>query len=177
MIHIVTDSLNVPAISMWFLANPPGKATVHVESVESFQWLAAKYNVTLGKEGSVDPRYTSELNHLRFYLPDVFPHLNKIVFLDHDVVVKKDLTRLWSINMRGKVNGAVETCKEGQPSFHRMDMLINFADQMVAKKFDADTCTWAFGMNLFDLNGWRQRNLTGLYHKYLHLVSTLFIPS
>ncbi|KAH6823804.1 galacturonosyltransferase 6 [Perilla frutescens var. hirtella] len=167
--HIVTDSLNVPAISMWFLSNPPGKATVHVESVESFQWLATKYNATLEKEGSVDPRYTSELNHLRFYLPDVFPRLNKIVFLDHDVVVKKDLTRLWSINMRGKVNGAVETCKEGEPSFHRMDMLINFTDPMVATKFDAKTCTWAFGMNLFDLHGWRQRNLTGRYHKYLHL--------
>lgn len=167
--HIVTDSLNIPAISMWFLSNPPGKATVHVESIESFQWLTTKYNVTLEKEGSVDPRYTSELNHLRFYLPDVYPHLNKIIFLDHDVVVKKDLTRLWSINMRGKVNGAVETCHEGKPSFHRMDMLINFTDPMVASKFDANTCTWAFGMNLFDLHGWRQRNLTGLYHKYLHL--------
>ncbi|XP_042006683.1 probable galacturonosyltransferase 6 isoform X1 [Salvia splendens] len=167
--NIVSDSLNVPAISMWFLLNPPGKATVNVESIDNFQWLATKYDVTLGKEGSVDQRYTSELNHLRFYLPDIFPRLNKIVFLDHDVVVKKDLTQLWSIDMRGKVNGAVETCKEGEISFHRMDMLIDFTDPMVAKKFKANSCTWAFGMNLFDLNAWRRRNLTVLYHKYLRL--------
>ncbi|KAL8548087.1 hypothetical protein ACS0TY_007417 [Phlomoides rotata] len=166
--HIVTDSLNLPAISMWLLSNPPGKATVHVESIESFQWLTTKYNATLQREGSVDPRYTSELNYLRFYLPDIFPYLNKIVLLDHDVVVKKDLTRLWSINMRGKVNGAVQTCNEGEPSFRRMDMLVNFTDPMVAKRFDANTCTWAFGVNLFDLQAWKQRNLTVLYHKYLH---------
>ncbi|XP_011079995.1 probable galacturonosyltransferase 6 [Sesamum indicum] len=169
--HIVTDSLNVPAISMWFLSNPPGKATVHVESIENFQWLSTKYSVTLQREGSIDPRYISELNHLRFYLPDVFPYLNKIVLLDHDVVVQRDLTRLWSINMRGKVNGAVETCKEGEISFHRMDMLVNFTDPIIANKFDPKACTWAFGMNLFDLQEWRRRKLTEVYHKYLHLGS------
>ncbi|PIN25807.1 Polygalacturonate 4-alpha-galacturonosyltransferase [Handroanthus impetiginosus] len=167
--HILTDSLNFPAMSMWFLSNPPSKATVHVKSIEDFQWLSTKYNVTLQKEGSIDPRYISELNHLRFYLPDVFPHLNKIVLLDHDVVVRRDLTRLCSINMKGKVNAAVQTCKEGEPSFHRMDMLVNFTDPIIANKFDEETCTWAFGMNLFDLKEWRRRNLTGVYHKYLHL--------
>ncbi|KAL3647792.1 hypothetical protein CASFOL_008760 [Castilleja foliolosa] len=167
--HIVTDSLNLPAMSMWFLLNPPNKATVHVQSTDSFHWLTTKYNVTLQKEGSVDPRYISELNHLRFYLPDVFPNLKKIVFLDHDVVVKKDLTRLWSINTRGKVNCAVQTCKEGQPSFRRMDMFVNFTDPFIANRFDANACTWAFGMNILDLGVWRRRNLTGIYHKYLHL--------
>ncbi|KAL0371228.1 UNVERIFIED_CONTAM: putative galacturonosyltransferase 6 [Sesamum angustifolium] len=122
-------------------------------------------------EGSIDPRFISELNHLRFYLPDVFPHLNKIVLLDHDVVVQRDLTRLWSINMRGKVNGAVETCKEGEISFRRMDMLVNFTDPIIANKFDPKTCTWAFGMNLFDLQEWRRQKITEVYLKYLHLGS------
>ncbi|KAI3460931.1 hypothetical protein Pfo_017594 [Paulownia fortunei] len=167
--HIVTDSLNLPAMSMWFLSNSPGKATVHVQSTDNFRWLSPKYNVTLQKEGAVDPRYISELNHLRFYLPDVFPRLNKIVLLHHDVVVQRDLTKLWSINMRGKVNGAVQTCKEGEPLLCRMDMFVNFTDPIVANRFYAKECTWAFGMNLFDLEEWRQRNLTGVYHKYLHL--------
>ncbi|EYU46502.1 hypothetical protein ABFS82_04G036500 [Erythranthe guttata] len=167
--HIVTDFLNLPAMSMWFLSNPPGKATVHVESIENFPWLITKYNETLQREGSLDPRYISQLNHLRFYLPDIFPHLTRIVLLDHDIVVQKDLTKLWSINMRGKVNGAVQTCKEGEPSFRRMDMFVNFTDPIIANKFDPNTCTWAFGMNLFDLHEWRRRNLTGVYHKYLHL--------
>lgn len=172
--HVVTDSLNQAAISMWFLLNPPGKATIQIQSIEKFEGLAAKYNSTLKKQNSRDARYTSALNHLRFYLPDVFPQLNKIVLLDHDVVVQRDLSRLWSINMKGKVNAAVETCQEGEPSFRHMDRFINFSDPMVAGRFDAKTCTWAFGMNLFDLHEWRRRNLTAVYHKYLKMVWSFF---
>lgn len=168
--HVVTDSLNFPALSMWFLLNPPGKATIQVQSIESFEWFSTKYKTPL-IQNSIDPRYASELNHLRFYLPDIFPALNKIVLFDHDVVVQRDLSRLWSVNMKGKVNGAVETCRENEPSFHRMDTFINFSDPYVAKRFDVNACTWAFGMNLFDLQNWRRHKLTTLYYKYLHLGS------
>ncbi|KAM1591860.1 hypothetical protein FF1_035763 [Malus domestica] len=164
--HVVTDALNFPAISMWFLLNPPGKATIQVQSIDSFEWLSTKYNTSL-RQNSSDPRYSSELNHLRFYLPDIFPALNKIVLFDHDVVVQKDLSKLWSVDMKGKVNGAVETCRESETSFLRMDTFINFSDPFVAKRFDANACTWAFGMNLFDLQEWRRKDLTTLYDKYL----------
>nr|GMD22234.1 probable galacturonosyltransferase 6 isoform X2 [Ipomoea batatas] len=169
--HIVTDSLNLPAMSMWFLLNTPGKATIQIQSIDGFEWLSTKHNATLHKQGSLDPKYTSALNHLRFYLPDVFPLLDKILLLDHDVVVLRDLTALWGTNMNGKVNAAVETCEPGEPSFRPMNMLINFTDPVMAEKFDNGTCTWAFGMNLFNLQEWRRQNLTGVYHKYLDLGS------
>ncbi|KAL6338573.1 hypothetical protein AAG906_021288 [Vitis piasezkii] len=166
--HVVTDSLNHPAMLMWFLLNPPGEATIQIQSVEKFEWLAAKYNSTLKKQNSHDSRYTSALNHLRFYLPDVFLNLIRLCSL---IMMWwcRDLSRLWSVDMKSKVNGAVETCQEGEPSFHRMDMFINFSDPMVAERFDAKTCTWAFGMNLFDLHEWRRQNLTAVYHKYLQM--------
>ncbi|KAF7850629.1 hypothetical protein BT93_L5171 [Corymbia citriodora subsp. variegata] len=168
--HVVTDSLNFPAISMWFLHNPPGRAIVDIQSLENFEWLLKKYASPLQKQNAYDPRYTSALNHLRFYLPDVFPLLDKIVFLDHDVVVQKDLTELWDVNLKGKVNGAVETCREGDASYRRMDMYIDFTDPFVSKRFNANTCTWAFGMNLFDLQEWRKQNLTAKYGSYLQLL-------
>lgn len=167
--HVVTDSLNFPAISMWFLVNPPGKAKIQFQSTDNFEWLHTKYNIAL-MQNSNDPRYTSELNHLRFYLPDIFPTLNKIVLFDHDVVVQRDLTGLWKVNMKGKVNGAVGTCQRNEPSFRRMDTFIKLSDPLLAKKFDSNACTWAFGLNLFDLQEWRRRNLTALYLKYLELV-------
>lgn len=172
--HVVTDSLNLPAISKWFLLNPPGKATIQIQSIDNFEWLSTKYNMTLKRQNSSDPRYTSELNHLRFYLPDIFPALDKIVLFDHDVVVQRDLTALWSVDMKGKVNGAVETCHDSK-TIMRMDMLINFSDPLVEKRFDANACTWAFGMNLFDLREWRRQNLTTVYHKYLQLVDILHL--
>ncbi|KAJ7977303.1 Hexosyltransferase [Quillaja saponaria] len=167
--HVVTNSLNLPAISMWFLLNPPGKATIQIQSIDSFKWLSKDNNWMKGH--SSDPRFTSELNHLRFHLPDVFPALNKIVLFDHDVVVQRDLTRLWKTNMKGKVIGVVESCREHEASFHRIDMLINFSDPFVAKKFDGSACAWAFGMNLFDLKEWRRQNLTAIYLKYLQMGS------
>ncbi|KDP21360.1 hypothetical protein JCGZ_21831 [Jatropha curcas] len=167
VLHIVTDSLNLPAISMWFLLNPPSKATIHIQSMDNLGWLSTKYNSTIKQKNTYDPRYSSALNHLRFYLPDIFPLLNKIVFLDHDVVVQRDLTGLGSLDMKGKVNGAVETCQEEDASFRQMEMFFNFSDPFVTKRFDAKACTWAFGMNLFDLKEWRRQNLTALYHKYL----------
>ena len=169
--HIVTDSLNFPAISMWFLLNPPGKATVHIQNIDDFEWLS-KYKA-FKKQNSSDPRYTSELNYLRFYLPHIFPTLNKILLFDHDVVVQQDLNMLWNINMNGKVIAGVGTCQEGETSFRRMDMFINFSDPYIAKRFDVNACTWAFGMNLFDLQQWRRHNLTGVYHKYLQRGSNM----
>ncbi|XVF80905.1 hypothetical protein PTKIN_Ptkin15bG0112600 [Pterospermum kingtungense] len=165
--HVVTNSLYLPAISMWFLLNPPGKATIHIQSIEKFDWLSTKYNSTLKEQKSYNPRFNSPLNHLRFYLPDIFPALKKIVLFDHDVVVQRDLTGLWSVDMKGKVNAAVETCRESEASFRPMHMLINFSDPFVAKRFNPNVCTWAFGMNLFDLQEWRKQNLTMLYLNYL----------
>lgn len=168
--HVVTDSLNLPAISMWFLLNPTGKATIHIQSVDNFDWLPTKYNAILKEQKSNDPRYTSALNHLRFYLPYIFPALKKIVLFDHDVVVQRDLTGLWSVDMKGKVNAAVETCQGSESSFRPMHMLMNFSDPFLAKRFNANVCTWAFGMNMFDLREWRRLNLTTLYRNYLQLV-------
>lgn len=166
--HVLTKSLNLPAISMWFLINPPGNATVHVQSIDNFEWLS-KDNSFL-ESNSSDPRYTSELNYLRFYLPDIFPALNKVLLFDHDVVVQQDLSALWNMDMKGNVIGAVGTCQEGKIPFHRIDMFLNFSDPLIGKRFDINACTWAFGMNLFDLQRWRRHNLTAVYHNYLQMV-------
>lgn len=153
---------------MWFLINSPGKATVHIQNIDNFEWLS-KYN-PFGKINNGDPGYTSELNYLLFYLPDIFPALNKIVIFDHDVVVQQDLSGLWNANMKENVIGAVGTCQEGKTPFHRIDTFINFSDPLIGESFDVNTCTWAFGMNLFDLQQWRRHNLTAAYHKYLQMV-------
>ena len=74
-----------------------------------------------------NPKYLSILYHLQFYLPEIFPKLNKVLFLDDDIIVKKDLTALWSLDLKGNVNGAVETCGE---SFHRFDQYLNFSNPL-----------------------------------------------
>ncbi|KAK4364246.1 hypothetical protein RND71_015604 [Anisodus tanguticus] len=189
--HLVTDKLNFGAMNMWFLLNPPGKATIHVENVDEFKWLNSSYCPVLRQLESAamkeyyfkgshstslsagssnlkyrNPKYLSMLNHLRFYLPQIYPKLDKILFLDDDIVVRKDLTGLWSVNLHEKVNGAVETC--GQ-SFHRFDKYLNFSNPHIAKNFDPNACGWAYGMNIFDLKEWKKRDITGIYHKWQNM--------
>ncbi|KAK9070131.1 hypothetical protein SSX86_010531 [Deinandra increscens subsp. villosa] len=168
--HVVTDTLNFAAISMWFILHPPKQASVQIHNMDNFDWFSTKYDPpnTNGRD-SQDPRYTSTLNHLRFYLPDIFPLLKKIILLDHDVVVQKDITRLWRVNMMGKVNGAVKTCQGHDPAFRRMDLLLNLSDPTVGKRFSNKSCVWAFGVNVFDLQEWRKINLTNVYNQYLQL--------
>lgn len=189
--HLVTDKLNFGAMNMWFLLNPPGKATIHVENVDEFKWLNSSYCPVLRQLESAamkeyyfkaahpttlsagssnlkyrNPKYLSMLNHLRFYLPQVYPKLDKILFLDDDIVVQKDLTGLWSVDLHGKVNGAVETCGE---SFHRFDKYLNFSNPHIAKNFDPNACGWAYGMNMFDLKEWKKKDITGIYHKWQNM--------
>ncbi|XP_009142641.3 putative galacturonosyltransferase 2 isoform X2 [Brassica rapa] len=189
--HIVTDKLNFGAMSMWFLLNPPKEATVHVQRFEDFSWLNSSYSPVLkqleseamkrfyfktersesAESGAESlkyryPKYLSMLNHLRFYIPKIFPKLDKILFLDDDVVVQKDLAPLWSVDLKGKVNGAVETCGV---TFHRLKAYLNFSDQHVSEKFDPEYCGWAYGMNIFDLKEWRKHNITETYHFWQNL--------
>ncbi|KAK4266762.1 hypothetical protein QN277_023640 [Acacia crassicarpa] len=189
--HLVTDKLNFGAMNMWFLLNPPGKATIHVENVDEFKWLNSSYCPVLRQLESAtmkefyfkaghptklssgasnlkyrNPKYLSMLNHLRFYLPEVYPKLDRILFLDDDIVVQKDLTGLWSVDLHGKVNGAVETCGE---SFHRFDKYLNFSNLHIARNFNPNACGWAYGMNFFDLKVWKKKDITGIYHKWQNM--------
>lgn len=180
--HLVTDEVNYAAMRAWFTMNSFGGLTVDVQKIEDFSWLNASYVPVLKQlqdsdtqsyyfSGNGDdnrtpikfrnPKYLSMLNHLRFYIPEVFPALKKVVFLDDDVVVQKDLSALFSLDLNGNVNGAVETCME---TFHRYHKYLNYSHPLIREHFDPDACGWAFGMNVFDLVEWRRRNVTGIYH-------------
>lgn len=111
------------------------------------------------------------LNHELFM--QLFPSLNKIVFLDDDIVVQTDLSPLWDIDMNGKVNGAVETCR-GDDKFamsKRFKNYLNFSHPLISKKFDPNECAWAYGMNIFDLEAWRKTNISQTYHYWLEEVN------
>ena len=49
--HIVADRLNYAAMRMWFLVNPPGKASIQVQNIEEFTWLNASYSPVLNQLG------------------------------------------------------------------------------------------------------------------------------
>lgn len=196
--HVVTDRMNVAAMKVWFRMRPvEGGAHVEVKAVEDFGFLNSSYvpvlrqleNANMQKfyfqsraENATkdasnmkfrNPKYLSMLNHLRFYLPEMYPKLHKILFLDDDVVIQKDLTGLWKIDLDGKVNGAVETCFG---SFHRYAQYLNFSHPLIKERFNPKACAWAYGMNIFDLDAWRREKCTEQYHYWQNLVSVSLLP-
>ncbi|KAF5807412.1 putative polygalacturonate 4-alpha-galacturonosyltransferase [Helianthus annuus] len=190
--HIVTDKMNLAAMKVWFKMRPVKRgAFVEVKAVEEFTFLNSSYvpilrqleSANLQKDyldnkldnettdeknmkSSGDTKHLSMLNYLMFYLPEMYPKLHRILFLDDDVVVKKDLTALWKIDLDGKVNGAVETCFG---SFHRYAHYLNFSHPLIKDKFNPKACAYAFGMNIFDLDAWRRERLTDQYHYWQDL--------
>lgn len=81
----------------------------------------------------------------------MYPKLHRILFFDDDddVVVQKDLTALWKVDMDGKVNGAIETCFG---PFNCYARFLNFSHPLIRDRFNSKACAWAFGMNMFDLD-------------------------
>ncbi|KAF3962108.1 hypothetical protein ACB098_01G219900 [Castanea mollissima] len=189
--HVVTDRMNLEAMKVWFKMRPvEGGAHLEMKAVEDFTFLNTSYVPVLRQLESAklqsfyyenqaenatkeahnkkvkSSRYLSMLDHLRFYLPEMYPKLHKILFLDDDVVVQKDLTQLWKIDLDGKVNGAVETCFG---SFHRYAQYLNFSHPRIMEKFNPKACAWAYGMNIFDLDSWRHEKCTEQYHHWQNL--------
>ncbi|XP_077250260.1 galacturonosyltransferase 8-like [Tasmannia lanceolata] len=188
--HVVTDKMNLGAMQVLFKMRDYNGAHVEVKAVEDYKFLNSSYVPVLRQLESANlqrfyfenklenatkdttnmkfrnPKYLSMLNHLRFYLPEMYPKLHRILFLDDDVVVQRDLTGLWKIDMDGKVNGAVETCFG---SFHRYAQYMNFSHPLIRQKFNPKACGWAYGMNFFDLDAWRREKCTEQYHYWQNL--------
>ncbi|OIW01295.1 hypothetical protein TanjilG_10456 [Lupinus angustifolius] len=191
--HVVTDKMNLGAMQVMFKLKDYNGAHIEVKAVEDYKFLNSSYVPVLRQLESANlqrfyfenklenatkdttnmkfrnPKYLSILNHLRFYLPEMYPKLHRILFLDDDIVVQKDLTGLWNIDMDGKVNGAVETCFG---SFHRYAQYMNFSHPLIKAKFNPKACAWAYGMNFFDLDAWRREKCTEEYHYWQNLIVT-----
>ncbi|MFS7914983.1 putative polygalacturonate 4-alpha-galacturonosyltransferase [Helianthus anomalus] len=75
----------------------------------------------------------------------LFLNLDKVVFLDDDIVIQRDLSPLWGIDLGGKVNGAVETC-EGDDTWvmsKRFRTYFNFSHPLISNNLDPDERAWA----------------------------------
>ncbi|PKU74734.1 probable galacturonosyltransferase 9 [Dendrobium catenatum] len=164
--HVVTDPMYAAAMQVWFTRRPPaGGAKVDVRSASVFGFLNASYSPVVRQiEGG--RRDLVLLDYLRFYLPEMFPKLKRVIYLEDDVVVQKDLSGLWMMDLDGKVNGAVEMCFGG---FRRYSRYMNFSHPVVRERFSPRACAWNFGVNVFDLDAWRRERCTQQFHRYQNL--------
>ncbi|XP_006656804.2 probable galacturonosyltransferase 9 [Oryza brachyantha] len=164
--HVVTAPMYLPAFRVWFARRPPPLG-VHVQllAYSDFTFLNETFSPVL-RQIEAGKRDVTLLDYLRFYLPHMFPALQRVVLLEDDVVVQKDLAGLWHIDLDGRVNGAVEMCFGG---FRRYSKYLNFTQDIVQERFKPDACAWAYGVNVYDLEAWRRDGCTELFHQYMEV--------
>ncbi|CAN1357448.1 Probable galacturonosyltransferase 7 [Linum perenne] len=171
--HVLTDAQNYFAMKLWFLRNMYKKAVVEVINIEDLSLdkenlalsslsLPVEFRVTFHSidspsENHLRTEYLSVFSDSHYLLPYIFPKLKKIVVLDDDVVVQRDLTELWNLRMGGKVLGASQLC-----SVQLAELSSLFGDN----SFDRNSCTWMSGLNVVDLDRWKELGLTKIYQKF-----------
>lgn len=179
--HVLTDRQNYFAMELWFVRNTYKEATVQVLNVEQLNLDNHSHNLhfSLPVEfrisfQEVDDRlvahtrteYLSLFSHIHFLLPEIFQNLRKVVVLDDDIVVQKDLSALWGLDLGGKVIGAKQLCSV------RLSLL---KDYLGESDFNRTSCAWMSGLNLIDLDRWRELHLTETYGRLLKQVSYIHL--
>ncbi|XP_072968277.1 probable galacturonosyltransferase 15 isoform X1 [Typha angustifolia] len=196
--HIITDKKSYAAMHAWFALHPVSPAIVEVKGLHHFD-LPAKVSASVMKtideihQSSSDyhhlsgndrhyrrlealkPSTFSILNYLKIHLPEFFPKLNRVIFLDDDVVVRRDLTQLWVVDLSGSVMGAVgvqgKDNTEGSLCIEKkLGEYFNFSNPTASLQslgLRRDQCAWSWGVNLFNLQAWRRTNITETYQYWL----------
>ncbi|KAJ0979159.1 hypothetical protein J5N97_014633 [Dioscorea zingiberensis] len=177
--HLLTDVQNYFAMKLWFARNSYKEATVHVLNFDklftdsSYGYgaplsLSEEYRVSIRSNDQPPPvkirtEYLSVFGSSHFLLPQIFKHLKKVLILDDDVVVQRDLSFLWKLDLGGKVIGATEFCGV------RLDQLKSY---LGITSYNGNSCAWMSGLNIVDLDMWRALNVSSTYQHLLQKVQS-----
>ncbi|PUZ54965.1 hypothetical protein GQ55_5G174300 [Panicum hallii var. hallii] len=190
--HVVTDKKSYVPMHSWFALHPASPAVVEVRGLHQFDWrdggviASVMRTVEEVQRSSLDyhrcggsaerehrrleaskPSTFSLLNYLKIHLPEFFPELGRVMLLDDDVVVRKDLTGLWEQDLDGNIIGAVGAHEGGGVCIDKtFGDHLNFSDPAVSGLLSSQ-CAWSWGVSIIDLDAWRRTNVTETYQLWL----------
>lgn len=85
------------------------------------------------------------------------------MLLDDDLVVQRDLSRLFEIDLEEKVVGAVNFCRV------RLGQIKGY---LTGFDYGAnEDCLWISGLNVVDLKKWREMSISSTYQELVKKVS------
>lgn len=181
--HLVTDAQNFYAFKSWFIRNSYKGATISVLNFEDSQ----HDNLGNGKVEQLSPPeefhitshsnapmlntqmrtdYISMPGHSLFLLPKLFSNLTKVIVLEDDTIVQRDLSLLWNLDLKGKVIGAVQFCRV------RFGQLRAYLPNV---PYNSSSCIWMSGVSVIDLDKWREHGVSTIHHQILQKVSAMTI--
>ena len=99
-VFVICDKVDSERQNMMLSLNQPGFA---VSMVEYDNNTYQKKDYELGK-------YISAATYIRLKLPSIFRNLNRILYLDGDIIVQDDISRFYNVDLCGKAIAGVPDC-------------------------------------------------------------------
>uniref|UniRef100_A0ACD5VUE8 Uncharacterized protein n=1 Tax=Avena sativa TaxID=4498 RepID=A0ACD5VUE8_AVESA len=196
--HVVTDKKSYVPMHSWFALHPVSPAVVEVKGLHQFDWrdgdaiASVMRTIDEVQKSSLDyhqlydgaaerefrwleaskPSTFSLLNYLKIHLPEFFPELGRVILLDDDVVVRKDLAGLWEQDLGGNIMGAVGAHRHGADGGicieRSLGEHLNFSDPALSSLGHRGShCAWSWGVSIVDLDAWRRTSVTQTYQLWL----------
>ncbi|KAH6821781.1 galacturonosyltransferase-like 4 [Perilla frutescens var. hirtella] len=99
------------------------------------------------------------LNYARIYLADILPYeVKRLIYLDSDLVMVDDVSKLWGVEMKGKVVAAPEYCHANFTNYFTHEF---WSDPVLSAAFKGRRpCYFNTGVMVMDLEKWRRWNYT-----------------
>ncbi|KAG6656433.1 probable galacturonosyltransferase-like 10 [Carya illinoinensis] len=138
---------------------------------------SVSYKVYIFKESTVQSRISSSirqaldspLNYARSYLADIIePCVERVIYLDSDVIVVDDIQKLWGIPLTGsRTIGAPEYCRANFTRYFSDEF---WSDPDLAKVVEGKTpCYFNTGVMVMDLVRWREGDYTRKIEKWMEI--------
>ncbi|XP_060214900.1 probable galacturonosyltransferase-like 3 [Lycium barbarum] len=125
-------------------------------------FTVSHFNPTLVRHlisSSIRRALDQPLNYARIYLADLLPlTVNRIIYLDSDLIVVDDVAKLWDIELEGRVLGAPEYCHANFTHYftHKFWFHPTFSNVFENRS----PCYFNTGVMVIDLQKWRNDGYT-----------------
>ncbi|XP_023514149.1 uncharacterized protein LOC111778505 [Cucurbita pepo subsp. pepo] len=99
------------------------------------------------------------LNYARIYLAEILPEeVQRVIYLDSDLVVVDDVAELWGVDLGGKALGAPEYCHANFTKYFTDQF---WSDPKLASTFEGrNPCYFNTGVMVVDVEKWRDGEFT-----------------
>ena len=73
----------------------------------SIEFVDLNYYIDSIKEKLYTRDYYSKATYFRLFLPNLYPQYDKVLYLDSDIILNDDIAKLYNINIKDNLLGAV----------------------------------------------------------------------
>ncbi|KAF3625273.1 putative galacturonosyltransferase-like 7 [Capsicum annuum] len=128
-----------------------------------------EFRVKKSISSSIRQALDNPLNYARTYLAEIIePCVERVIYLDSDVVLVDDIQKLWSISLTGsRIIGAPEYC---HANFRKYFSDNFWSDTKLSKVFQGKRpCYFNTGVMVMDLGKWRKGDYTLKIERWMEI--------